>query len=285
MSMHPTKPASTPSDQPGFVCAAWGWREHRIPDYFAAAAEIGLPLVELNAHPGAPKHLSHAPDPAALPAVRRAAADAGVSILCVAGRNDFATADGAVRSKHLRNARWFVDAAAELGAPYVRLLSGEHRNDAPGDDAFARLHDGFNAVGAHAEQCGVQIIIENHGGPTATGQRVVRLMQGIESPAVGLNFDPANFLNQGTDPLMALRWTRPWIRYTHWKDVCWAGNGPAFCAFGDGEIHWTPIIDLLLETGYQGYWGIEYEEPSDVCAGTERSLANLRRHLAEAGPA
>ena len=273
------------TDASTFVCAAWGWRDYEIPAYFAAAAEIGLPLVELNAHPGAPKHLSHVPDPGALPAVRRAAVEAGVSILCVAGRNDFATADAAARDEHLRNAHWFVDAAAELGAPFVRLLSGEHRNDAPGDDVFERLHQGFNSVGAHAEQCGVQVIIENHGGPTATGQRVARLMQGIESPAVGLNYDPANYLDQGTDPLMALRWTRRWVRYSHWKDVCWADGGPAFRAFGEGEIAWDPIIGLLLQTGYRGYWGIEYEEPRDVRAGTVRSLANLRRRLAGTGPA
>lgn len=273
------------AQRPSYVCAAWGWRDYAIPDYFAAAAEIGLPLVELNAHPGAPKHLSHEPDPGALAGVRTMAEDAGVSILCVAGRNDFATSDRAARAEHLRNAHWFVDAAAELGAPLVRLLSGEHRNDAPDEAVYPRLHQAFNTVGAHAEQCGVTIVIENHGGPTATGQRVVRLMEGVESPAVGLNFDPANFLNQGTDPLMALRWTRPWVRYSHWKDVCWTDDGPAFCAFGEGEIQWSPIIDQLLHTGYRGYFGIEYEEPSDVRDGTVRSLEALRRRLSEVGVA
>jgi sugar phosphate isomerase/epimerase len=272
-----------PAERPTYVCAAWGWREYAIADYFAAAVELGLPLVELNAHPGAPKHLSHEPSPKVLPAIRTMADDAGASILCIAGRNDFATADVALRNEHLRNAHWFVDAAAALGAPLVRLLSGEHRNDAPDAAAFARLHQGFNELGAHAEQAGVSIVIENHGGPTATGQRVVRLMQGIESPAVGLNYDPANFLNQGTDPLMALRFTRPWVRYSHWKDLRWDGAGPAFCAFGDGEIQWSPIIDLLQQTAFGGYFGIEYEEPSDVYQGTRRSLENLRRYLAQAG--
>jgi 3-oxoisoapionate decarboxylase len=281
----PTMPVPLPDTLPSFVCAAWGWREYEMPAYFDAAVALGLPLVELNAHPQAPKHLSHEPDPRALPAVRRWAADAGASLLCVAGRNDFATADPAARHEHLRNAHWFIDAAAELGAPFVRLLSGGHRDDTPDDATFSRLHAAFNEVGAHAEQAGVAVVIENHGGPTATGQRVARLMAGIESPAVGLNYDPANFLNQGTDPLMALRWTRQWVRYSHWKDVRWGCGGPAFCAFGDGEIQWRPIVDLLLGTGYRGWFGIEYEEPRDVRAGTERSLASLRALLAEVLPA
>ena len=180
-------------------------------------------------------------------------------------------------------ASWLAGIA--LGAPLVRLLSGGHRDDAPDADVFRRLHQGFNEVGAHAEACGVTLVIENHGGPTATGQRVARLMEGIESPAVGLNFDPANFLNQGTDPLMALRRTRQWVRYSHWKDVHWADGAPAFCAFGEGEIRWAPIIAELMGSGYHGYFGVEYEEPSDVRDGTVRSLAALRRHLAEAGVA
>lgn len=277
--------AAPPPAAPTFVCAAWGFREFVLPAYLDAAVGLGLPLVEVNAHPGAPGHLRHEPDPAALPGLGRAAADAGATVVCVAGRNDFATADPIAQREHLRNAHWFVDAAAALGAPFVRLLSGGHRDDAPDEAVFRRLHQAFNTVGAHAEQCGVTIVIENHGGPTATGQRVARLMAGIESPAVGLNYDPANFLNQGTDPLMALRWTRRWVRYSHWKDVRWVADGPAFCAFGDGEICWPPILDLLRASGYQGWWGIEYETPEDVVAGTARSLANLRRALGVADTA
>lgn len=283
MSVTMPKPLPLPAEHPTFVCAAWGWREYEIPAYFAAAAQIGLPLVELNAHQQAPKHLSCRPAPGTLPAVRRAALDAGVAILCIAGRTDFATADAAARREHLENARWFIDAAAELGAPYVRMLSGGHRDDAPDEATFARVQQALATVGAQAARCGVRIIVENHGGPTATGQRVARLMAGIASPAVGLNYDPANYLNQGTDPLTALRRTRPWVAYSHWKDVRWVDGGPAFCAFGEGEIHWPPILALLKETGYRGYWGLEYEEPGDVRDGTVRSLANLRRALAAAG--
>jgi sugar phosphate isomerase/epimerase len=88
---------------------------------------------------------------------------------------------------------------------------------------------------------------------TATGQRVARIMAGVRSPAVGVNYDPANFLNQGTDPLMALRYSLPWVNYSHWKDVRWVDGHPQFCAFGEGEIVWQPILETLLESGYQGH--------------------------------
>lgn len=40
-------------------CAAWGWREVEILEYFQWISNLGISLVEINAHPGAPKHLLH----------------------------------------------------------------------------------------------------------------------------------------------------------------------------------------------------------------------------------
>lgn len=272
---------SIPEVNPSFACAAWGWRDFPIPDYFQATATLGLRAVELNAHSGAPLHLSEEPNPSILEQIAAWAEEADVSVLCIAGHNDFTLADPKAQEEQLRNVRWFIDAAATLNAPFVRLLSGGHRNDAPTSEVFERLQRAFNTVGTYAEERDVLITIENHGGPTATGQRIVRLMEGIGSPAVGLNFDPANFLNQGTDPLTALRYIQPWINYSHWKDVRWVDKGPQFCAFGEGEIHWDPIFETLIDSGYRGYWTVEYEEPSDVAQGTLAGFENLRRRFAQ----
>lgn len=38
-------------------CAAWGWREVEIPEYFHWISNQGIRSVEVNAHPHAPKHL------------------------------------------------------------------------------------------------------------------------------------------------------------------------------------------------------------------------------------
>lgn len=257
------------------VNASWGWRDVTLPDYFAWSAARGFRAVEVNGHPLSPAHLLDAEDHAVLPRIKAWAEDAGVAIACVAGRNDFTNADPQAHRCQLARARFFVDAAHGLGAGYVRLLSGSHRVDPLPPEVFPRLQQAFTEIGHYAEERGVQIVIENHGGPTATGQRIARIMEGVTSPAVGLNYDPANFLFQGTDPLMALRYTLPWVRYSHWKDVRWAGDGPALCAFGEGDIVWEPIVRTLQASGFDGFWGVEYEEASDVERGTLTSLATL----------
>lgn len=274
--MHPAADSRPEVKASRFVNASWGWREVPLPDYFRWSAVHGFQRVEVNAHPLSPAHLLDGEDPAVLPRIRDCALEAGIEIVCIAGRNDFTNADAQAHRKQLARARFFVDTAQMLGAGFVRLLSGGHRVDPLPPEVFPRLQQAFTEIGHYAEGRGVRIVIENHGGPTATGQRIARIMEGVRSPAVGLNYDPANFLFQGTDPLMALRYTLPWIFYSHWKDVRWAGDGPALCAFGEGEIRWDPIVRTLVDSGFDGPWGIEYEEPSDIVRGTLASLANLR---------
>ena len=265
--------------QPNIGCAAWGWREVEIPEYFQWANNHGISLVEINAHPGAPKHLLHDGDEESVAKIAAWAKEAGVEVVCIAGRNNFTIPEEAALEQEIKRVQRFVDFARQLGAKFVRLLSGSHRTDNVAPEVFTRLHYAFNRLGDYAQQRDIKITIENHGGPTATGQRIVKIMEGVKSPAVGLNFDPANFLNQGTDPLMALRYTLPWINYSHWKDVRWENGSPQFCAFGEGEIVWEPIIEELLSSGYQGYWLVEYEEPSDIELGTKKSLDNLSKLL------
>ncbi len=260
-------------------CAAWGWREVDIPEYFQWISHQGIRLVEVNAHPGAPKHLLDSGNEESVSQIKTWSQNAGVDIICIAARNNFTIADRVALEKEIQRVRRFVDIAKQLEAKFVRLLSGDHRNDYLLPEVFTRLHYAFNQIGNYAQELGIKITIENHGGPTATGQRVARIMKGITSPAVGVNFDPANFLNQGTDPLMALRYILPWVNYSHWKDVRWANGGPQFCAFGEGEIVWEPIIKELLNSGYQGYWVVEYEEPADIQSGTKTSLDNLSKLL------
>lgn len=256
-------------------CAAWGWREIEIPEYFQQVVNQGMHLVEVNAHPQAPKHLLHDGDDEAVSKIADWAQQAGVDIICIAGRNNFTLTDENELETEIKRVKRFIDIAQQLKAKFVRLLSGDHRNDFILPDVYPRLHYAFNKVGDYAEDRGIKIAIENHGGPTATGQRVAKMMEGINSPVVGVNYDPANFLNQGTDPLMALRYILPWVNYTHWKDVRWVNGNPQFCAFGKGEIVWQPIIQELLNANYQGYWVVEYEEPSDVEKGTKESFNNL----------
>lgn len=260
---------------PQYACAAWGWRELEVPDYFHHATQLGFTALEVNAHSQTPKHLLNNLSEEAVEKVRFWAEDGGVEIACLAADNDFTVTNAADLEAEIQKVCRCVDMAKKLQTKLVRVFTGGENQDYLSPEILQQLHTAFNRVGNYAETQGITIAIENHGGLTATGQRIAKIMEGINSPAIGVNYDPANFLMASSDPLMALRYILPWVKYTHWKDVRWANGKPELCAVGEGEIRWQPIVKELLNADYQGYWVIEYEGVEDIQRGTKDSLTYL----------
>jgi L-ribulose-5-phosphate 3-epimerase len=110
-----------------------------------------------------------------------------------------------------------------------------------------------------------------------TGQEtapvLVRLLQMLKRPNVGVNFDPANMiLYDKGDPIAALRTLGPWISQVHIKDA-WRtkvlGTWGEEVTVGTGEVDWRAFFATLKELNYQGDFVIERE------AGNQR-VADIR---------
>ncbi|MGD9498229.1 MAG: sugar phosphate isomerase/epimerase family protein [Armatimonadota bacterium] len=267
--------------EPRFACAAWGFREMSLPEYFAAARSAGLEFVEVNVSPATPKHLTYEATDVQIEAMLRQAADAGVRVVALAGGNNFAAEDVAAEVAKVRRQ---IDMAAVAGAEVLRIFAGWVGAAQFTDATFARISDALEQVGEYGAAQGVCVAMENHGGITATGAQCRRLLADaaagmpvsrIPKP-LGLNYDPANFRHSGEDALAALMVTSELINYSHWKDVRYEGDKPEYCAVGEGIIDWQPIVQSLVRNGFDGYWAIEYETVADVERGTRESLAYLR---------
>jgi L-ribulose-5-phosphate 3-epimerase len=110
-----------------------------------------------------------------------------------------------------------------------------------------------------------------------TGQEtapvLVQLLQKLQRPNVGVNFDPANMiLYDKGDPIAALRTLGPWICQVHIKDArrtkvpgTWGEEVPV----GTGEVDWRAFFTTLRGLGFTGDLVIERE------AGTQR-VADIR---------
>ena len=110
-----------------------------------------------------------------------------------------------------------------------------------------------------------------------TGQEtapvLVRLLQKLKRPNVGVNFDPANMiLYDKGDPIAALRVLGPWIRQVHIKDARRTkvpGTWGEEVVAGTGEVDWPAFFAALRELNYTGDFVIERE------AGSQR-VADIR---------
>jgi L-ribulose-5-phosphate 3-epimerase len=100
-----------------------------------------------------------------------------------------------------------------------------------------------------------------------TGQEtapvLVQLLQKLNRPNVGVNFDPANMiLYDKGNPIAALRMLGPWIRQVHIKDARRTkvpGTWGEEVATGTGEVDWRAFFATLRELNYTGDLVIERE--------------------------
>jgi len=103
-----------------------------------------------------------------------------------------------------------------------------------------------------------------------TGQEtapvLVQLLQKLQRPNVGVNFDPANMILYAKgDPIAALRTLGPWIRQVHIKDARRTkvpGTWGEEVVVGTGEVDWRAFFATLQEMKFTGDFVIEREAGS-----------------------
>ncbi|MBN1674788.1 MAG: sugar phosphate isomerase/epimerase [Kiritimatiellae bacterium] len=256
------------------LCAgAWGFREIEIPAYLEACARLGFPYAEMNLGDNpAVKHLATLPDTGALSAMAEAEQASGVKVVCFCVGNDFTKPDQTKLGEDIARLKKQIDIAGDGGVEVIRVFAGFTPFESLNEDSYRRCADALAVVGQHGQDKGVLVALENHGGPTATGAQVRRLLEMANHPNVKANYDGGNFAHCREDPLSAYLVLRGRIGYTHWKDVRIVDGQLEYCALGDGVTDWAPVVRALIEDGYDGYWTMEYEEPSDVETGMRKCI-------------
>jgi len=183
-----------------------------------------------------------------------------------------------IRIDHTRRS---LTLARELGAPCITTEPGGPV--APGSSWAAALQlfvEGLKPVAEHAEAEGVLLLIEPEPGLLIErADQFLELMQHIDSPAVGLNFDIGHFYCVGDDPAPAVRRLAPYIRHFHLEDIAITRVHHHLIP-GDGAIDFASVFQAIQEIGYEGWITIElypYVDDPDRAARTarERVLAIL----------
>ncbi len=180
------------------------------------------------------------------------AADHGVKILLIMcdGEGDMAHPDKGERRQAVRNHRKWIDVAAVLGCHSIRCNSGSGK---PGDaDAIARCAESFAELVEYARGDKINVIIENHGGLSSHPESLVAVMKKVNDPLFGTLPDFGNFPD-GVDRYEAVGAMMPYAKAVSAK--CYD-----FDAEGDEtRIDYTKMMRIVLDSGYRGWVGIEYE--------------------------
>lgn len=255
------------------------------------AVELGVEGVHVSAYGGG-LDLEHKTS-AERARIRRRIHDLGLEVSALigwGGQVDLGESDGwednIAWGKRLNETA--VDMADGLWMAHVGIMP---END--GDPRWARFVDGLGQLAEHGESVGATLALET--GPEPP--RIVRkIIEQIDSPALRVNFDPANLLlwppviarRHGVpfdyetalrdfDPVEGLRTLIPYVVHSHAKDSVLHPDGSRQeVPLGTGMTNWPALHAIFRENGYTGYYAIEREAGEDAMGDVRKAVEFLR---------
>lgn len=149
--------------------------------------------------------------------------------------------------------------AGAIGVPSITTHVG-FIPEFPGDPLYVGTVQALQQVAATCQEAGVEFWFE-------TGQEtpitLLRTIQDIGAPNLGINLDPANLLMYGkANPVDALDVFGQWVRGTHCKDGEYPTDGRSLGVekpLGEGRVNFPVLIPKLKALGYRGHLTIERE--------------------------
>jgi len=240
-------------------CPSWEWK--KILDF---ASQHGFAAVELRGLEGnldLPSHPIFAPD--RIEQTKREIRESRLKIACVSSSANLYFIDQAKRAKELGDARRFIDLAATLGAPYVRVFGGKEESDKsllPDQETKARVAAGLHELGNYAGPRGVKVLIESHDHFTASAS-LKDVLRAANSDHVGLLWDAHHtFADSNEEPEFTVKQLGPWVRHTHLKDSTGSGEDRKYVLTGRGNVPIRRQIESLRSIGYKGFYCFEWEK-------------------------
>jgi sugar phosphate isomerase/epimerase len=198
----------------------------------------------------------------------------GLDISGTAVMNDFCLPPGPERDSTVEHVRRWIDHAAELDAPTLRIMSGNWIQGTPDQELAQRVVSTIDELIPYAVERGVTLALENHGGGvTTTDEEILSIVRAVKGPNFGVNLDTGNF--HGEDPYAELARVAPYAVNVQVKtEIRRKGKSkePADLA---------KVVQILRQAKYSGYVVLEYNASEDAKTAVPRYLRTLRPLLSD----
>jgi len=193
--------------------------------------------------------------------LKRKAADLNIGISGTGVRNNFTTSDKEVRAAAVQHIKEWVEVAANLGAPVIRVFADtqirntsweQAANGHSRDEVQAWIAADLNECANHGKKYGVKIGVQNHGDFLQTAEQHLALIKAVGSPWCGLIVDTGYY--KSNDPYEdiakvashALNWQIKQSPYGQDSEVA---------------TDLVKLMQIVRKSGYSGYLPIETLSP------------------------
>ncbi|HVK13606.1 MAG TPA: sugar phosphate isomerase/epimerase family protein [Gemmataceae bacterium] len=177
--------------------------------------------------------------------------------------------------------RAVMNLAFELGARTVVApcpkLPGE------GEEARANLiRESLLDLGRHGDRVGTVLALEIG---LDSPEAVRDYLEPFDVGSLKVNYDPANLLVSGFDPVKGVLPLHRRIAHVHARDArkSAVSRGAQEVALGAGDVDWLGLIATLAASEYRGWVVVKRETSEDKVKDVERGVAFLRRVMVPGG--
>jgi sugar phosphate isomerase/epimerase len=198
----------------------------------------------------------------------------GVKILLIMCDDEGALGDPnpTKRRQAAENHYKWAEAAKFFGCHSIRVNA---YSEGTPDEQRDRAADGLHRLAGFGATLGLNVIVENHGGLTSHGDWLVSLIRQVNLPNCGTLPDFGNFVDY--DRYKAVTEMMPFAKAVSAKSNNFDAQGNCI------ETDYRRMVKIVLNAGYHGHFGIEYEgeklsEPEGIHA-TKRLLERIRSEL------
>jgi sugar phosphate isomerase/epimerase len=238
-----------------------------MPQFIDYCAEHGCAGAELTSY-------FFPPDvtPEYLRNVRRHAFLRGVGVSGTSVGNNFALPPGEARDAQIADVKKWIDHAAILGAPHIRIFAGAAAKGIEPAEARRQCISAIEECCEYAGKAGIFLGLENHGGIVAEPEQLLEIVKAVKSPWFGVNLDTGNF--HTADPYAGLALCAPYAVNVQVKTEMRPTG-----AKGPVPADLPRVVQILRDARYQGWVTLEYEGAENAREAVPRHLATLAQLL------
>jgi sugar phosphate isomerase/epimerase len=196
-------------------------------------------------------------------------------LIMVDGEGNLGDADTAKREQAIKKHHQWVDAAKFLGCHSIRVNAASSGTYI---EQIERAADGLRRLSEYAKPHGIGVIVENHGGLSSNGAWLAVVIERVEMDNCGTLPDFGNFrIAEGNqfDRYHGVQALMPYAKAVSAKTYAFDDKG------NETTIDYRKMMKIVVDAGYHGYVGIEFEGGGDEYEGIRASKKLLETVAAE----
>ena len=210
--------------------------------------------------------------------MKKRAKDLGVKSLLIMcdGEGQLGDPDSQRRTQAVENHHKWVGAAKFLGCHSIRVNAASKGSY---EEQLKLAADGLRRLSEYAAGYKLNVIVENHGGLSSNAEWLTSVIKKVDLPNCGVLPDFGNFPPE-INRYEAVRKLMPYAKAVSAKSYDFDEKGD------ETKIDYYPMMKIVLEAGYKGFVGIEYEgkrlSENDGILATKKLLEKIREEYRKA---